>query len=163
MQHDEGHSMHLHPQDMGDADSAIDRLWQKEKVQNHALFDFYGLLIETILSCDHNVFLVLSSGLGPSECCFAGPKQAGEGWAHLSIGWITPKSVAGLPWSTGLAHSWTGLETSGRTQCVRACPTDVLKMIPWTGVKLNKLLLLQGLRTGNRARSETPIWAFSIF
>ena len=28
----------------------------------------------------------------------------------------------------------------GCTQCVRACPTDVLEMVPWDGVKLVKLL-----------------------
>jgi photosystem I subunit 7 len=26
------------------------------------------------------------------------------------------------------------------TQCVRACPTDVLEMVPWKVVKLNKSL-----------------------
>ena len=29
----------------------------------------------------------------------------------------------------------------GCTQCVRACPTDVLEMVPWDDVKQGKLLL----------------------
>ncbi|WVZ26771.1 hypothetical protein V8G54_000221 (mitochondrion) [Vigna mungo] len=43
----------------------------------------------------------------------------------------------------------------GCTQCVRACPTDVLEMILGTDVKLNKLLLPQEQRTGVVKRCES--------
>ena len=30
----------------------------------------------------------------------------------------------------------------GCTQCVRACPTDVLEMVPWDGCKASQIALL---------------------
>ena len=41
----------------------------------------------------------------------------------------------------GMSHAVKIYDTIGCTQCVRACPLDVLEMVPWDGCKAGQTIL----------------------
>ena len=43
----------------------------------------------------------------------------------------------------------------GCTQCVRACPTDVLEMVPWDGCKAGQIA--SAPRTEDPTQSSVPV------